>query len=147
MTESYLVNTGVFLRWYVDQNGFEHAREIQQHFLDGGLELQTVDFVCIELAEVLRKKGYLAKLLTRDECLAAARDLDDLGIEINSTSTEILQVAVGLAVDRNLRVFDALLVAHALIRKVAVLTADAKLCKAVDGVVHTTLLDGVVIHS
>jgi hypothetical protein len=25
-----VVDTGVFLRWFVDQDGFEHARELQQ---------------------------------------------------------------------------------------------------------------------
>jgi hypothetical protein len=30
-----VVDTGVFLRWFVDQDGFEHARELQQKLLDG----------------------------------------------------------------------------------------------------------------
>ncbi|MCW2945330.1 MAG: hypothetical protein JWR24_2047 [Actinoallomurus sp.] len=30
VAEAYLVDTEVFLRWFIDQDGFEHAREIQQ---------------------------------------------------------------------------------------------------------------------
>jgi hypothetical protein len=30
VADAYVVDTGVFLRWFVDQDGFEHARELQQ---------------------------------------------------------------------------------------------------------------------
>ncbi|SEG73869.1 hypothetical protein SAMN04489712_110164 [Thermomonospora echinospora] len=50
MADAYLVDTGVFLRWFVDQEGFEHAREIQQAFLDGTVLLETVDFARVEVA-------------------------------------------------------------------------------------------------
>jgi hypothetical protein len=29
VADAYVVDTGVFLRWFVDQDGFEHARELQ----------------------------------------------------------------------------------------------------------------------
>jgi Predicted nucleic acid-binding protein, contains PIN domain len=143
VAEAYLVDTSVFVRWYVDQVGFEHAREVQKRFLDGAVGLETVDFVRVELAEVLRKKGYLEQRLTRQECLEAARDLDDLGVVVHPTSVATLQLAIALTVDRSLRTYDALLVAHAINRALPVLTADARLCRAVVGVVPTVLLDGI----
>jgi hypothetical protein len=30
VADAYVVDTGVFLRWFLDQDGFEHARELQQ---------------------------------------------------------------------------------------------------------------------
>jgi hypothetical protein len=32
VADAYVVNTGVFLRWFVDQDGFEHARDLQQNW-------------------------------------------------------------------------------------------------------------------
>ncbi len=59
MADAYIVDTGVFLRWFVDRPGFEHAREVQEAFLDDLVELETADFARIEVAGVLRKKGLL----------------------------------------------------------------------------------------
>ncbi len=43
MADSYVVDTGVFLRWFVDQDGFEHAQELQQELVDGSItEIQRM---------------------------------------------------------------------------------------------------------
>jgi predicted nucleic acid-binding protein len=76
---SWLADTGVFLRWFTGQDGFEHAREIQRAMLIGRASLETVDFARVEVAGVLRKKGLLAGRLTREEFTAAVRVIDDLG--------------------------------------------------------------------
>ncbi|MEV0235109.1 hypothetical protein [Nonomuraea sp. NPDC050786] len=60
MADAYIVDTGVFLRWFVDQPGYEHAREMQDAFLRGQVMLETADFARIEVAGVLRKKGLLS---------------------------------------------------------------------------------------
>ena len=30
VADAYVVDTGVFLRWFIGQDGFEHARGLQQ---------------------------------------------------------------------------------------------------------------------
>lgn len=35
MADAYVADTGVFLRRFVDQDGFEHARGLQQKLVDG----------------------------------------------------------------------------------------------------------------
>lgn len=57
VADAYVVDTGVFLPWFVDQDGFEHARELQRRLVDGSISVETVDFVRVEVAGVLRKKG------------------------------------------------------------------------------------------
>lgn len=32
------------MRWFVDRDGFEHARELQRKLLDGAAAVETVDF-------------------------------------------------------------------------------------------------------
>lgn len=144
MTDAYVVDSGIFVRWYVDQNGFEHAREVQQRFLDGDVRLETTDFTRVEVANILRKKGFLGKLLDRDMFLAAVRDIDDLGVLVHTTNCDRLERAAALAIDHSLRIYDAVLVQIALEQGLPLLTTDAKLCKAVDGLISTELLRGVL---
>lgn len=140
---AYVVDTGVFLRWFVRQVGWEHARDLRSGFLAGDVVLETVDSVRVELAHVLRTKGFLPGLLSRDQVLASVRSVDDLGITVHRIDADTLERATALAIDRNLRLFDALVANCALERGLPLLTSDAKLCRAVEGLVSTDLLRGV----
>jgi hypothetical protein len=64
VAEAYLADTGVFLRWFIDQQEFEHAREVRRDLIDDSVLLETLDFARVEVAGVLRKKGLLAGRLT-----------------------------------------------------------------------------------
>ncbi|MET9063568.1 type II toxin-antitoxin system VapC family toxin [Streptosporangium sandarakinum] len=142
-TDGYLVDTGVFLRWFVDQDGYEHAREIQQAYLGGGLRLETVDFARVEVAEVLRKKGLRAGRLDRAMFLAATRVIDDLGVVVHACDVDRVQRAASIAVDYSLRMFDALFVQAALERQPPLLATDVKLGRAVNALVPIEVLRGV----
>jgi predicted nucleic acid-binding protein len=132
----------VVVRWYVDQDGFAHARRVLDEFLRGDVHLETTDALRIELAHVLRTKGLLKGLLGRAEYLDAVRFVDDAGITVHWTSAERLERSAALAADRNLRFFDALFVDRAIERGLPLLTGDAKLCRAVGGMLSTELLQG-----
>jgi predicted nucleic acid-binding protein len=84
VADAYVVDTGVFLRWFIDQDGFEHARGLQQRLIDGSATAETVDFDRVEVAGVLRKKGFLAGRLTLEEFTAAVRVIDDIGVWLRS---------------------------------------------------------------
>ncbi len=141
--DRYIVDTGVFFRWYVDQDGFEHAREVQKRWLDGTLELETVDFVRIELAELLRKRGYLDRLLDLDEYVEAAALLDvSDDLRIHPVDADALALAARLAATRTLRLFDALLVSQALSSDLPLLTSDVKLARAANRIVEVEVLRG-----
>lgn len=141
--QAYVVDTGVFVRWYVDQDGFEHAREVRDGFLEGAVQLSTTDLARVELAEVLRKKGLLLGRLDPGEYLSAVRDIDDLGVTVRPTEADVLVRAAALAARLRLRVFDALFVDLALSSGTTLLTTDLRLMRAVSGVVSTELLRGV----
>lgn len=98
--EAYLVDTAVFVRWVLEQVGFQHALEIQEAFLAGQVVLETVDIVRIELAHVLRKKGLLERRLGRAEYLTAVRTIDDLGIVVHVTDVDALERAADRCRDR-----------------------------------------------
>jgi predicted nucleic acid-binding protein len=140
---SYVVDTSVFLRWWVEQSGWEHARQVQEDFLSGSAPLATPDFTRIELAEVLRKRGLVPGLLSEDEFLVAVRSLDVLGVELVLLDSAGLQRAAALAARRSLRLFDALGASLALDRGLPLLTGDARCARALAGVVDVEVLTGV----
>jgi predicted nucleic acid-binding protein len=140
VADAYIVDSGVFLRWFIDQPGFQHARQLQRSFLAGSVSLETPDFARIEVAGVLRKKGLLAGLLNGEEFRASVRVIDDLGVFVHPTDADRLERAADLAARLTLRMYDALFAQLALERDLPLLTTDAKLCNAVHGVVRTELL-------
>lgn len=144
MTErAYVVDTGVFVRWYVDQDGYQHAREVRDAFADGAVQLSTTDLARVEVAEVLRKKGLLPGRLDLEQYLGAVSTIDDLGVDVQDTDAEVLGRAAALAARRRLRVFDALFVDLSLRTGHTLLTTDARLARAVGALVSTELLRGV----
>lgn len=140
MAERFLVDTSVFVRWYLQQDGFEDALTIRSAYRTGSVELETVDFVRYELGHVLRTHGLCKKRLTEAEYVAAVRSIDDIGVRVHITSADLLEQAAGLAARRMLRFFDALLIAWSIELGVTVLTADKKLCTAAAGVARTRLV-------
>lgn len=142
VADGYVVDTGVFVRWYVPQVGYEHAREAQAAFFAGDLELTTTDAARYELPHVLRKVGLLHGHLTAEECVIAARALDDLELLVRPDA-DALQRAAALARDRTLRFFDALFVDLALVRSLPLLTSDAGLARATAGLLPVVVLRGI----
>jgi predicted nucleic acid-binding protein len=140
----YVIDTGVLARWYLEQPGYEHAREIRGAFLTGEVSLVTADTVPFELADVLRRKGFVPGWLDRTEYLAAVRGPFDLGVDVHVVDADRLERAATLAVDRHVQVFDAVLVDLALRRGTTLLTADAKLHRGQGGSVPIELLRGSV---
>ncbi|MGH8575048.1 MAG: type II toxin-antitoxin system VapC family toxin, partial [Gammaproteobacteria bacterium] len=116
MADRFVVDTSVFLRWYVPQIGFEHAREVRRDFLTGAVALETVDSTRFELGHVLGTKGLLKGHLSAAQYRAAVRSIDDLGITIHGTDADALERAGVLTTQCNLRFFDALLVDRTLQR-------------------------------
>lgn len=142
MADRYLVDTSVFVRWYIEQVGFEHALRIQDAFLAGEIVLETVDSVRFELGHVLRKQGLLKRRMSREEYLVAARSLDDLDVVVHATDGERLERAAALAADTPMGFLDALLVDRSLELDLTLLTADARLCNASARLVRSELLEG-----
>jgi predicted nucleic acid-binding protein len=135
-----VVDTTVFVRWFLDQEGYEHAREIRQRFVLAEIGLITSDMARIELAHVLRQKGLLAGRLDRTTYLDAVRSLDFSGVEIRNTDVDVLGRAAEGAIRLSLKIFDALFVDLALQTGDTLLTSDARLARAVAGQVSVEIL-------
>lgn len=139
----YVVDTSVLLRWFVEQVGWQHAQRVRDQFLAGEVELLTPEFTRVELAEVLRKKGLLAGVLSEDEYLDAVQVLDVLEVEMAVLDDADLVRAAALAGRHSLRMFDAIGAALALDRGLPLLTGDARSARALTGVVEVEVLNGI----
>ena len=139
VADAYEVDTGVFLRWFIDQDGFERARELQQQLIDGAVTAETVDFARVEVAGVLRKKGFLVGRLTLEEFTAAVRAID-IGVAVHPTTADRLERAAEMAARRMLGMYDALFVQLAQELNLPLLTSDAKLARAAEGMIQVELL-------
>ncbi len=140
MADAYVVDSGVFLRWFIEQDGFEHARGLQQRLVEGGAAAETVDFARVEVAGVLRKKGFLAGRLTLEQFTAAVRVIDDIGVTVHPTTADRLERAAELAARKTLGMYDALFVQLAQELDLPLLTSDTKLGRAVDGMIQVEFL-------
>ncbi len=143
MVDRYVVDTGVLLRWYVDQPGFEHAREIQDALLEGTVELLAPGLARLEFADVLRRKALLPGLVDRADYLAAVEDLSALGVTFLSRDLDAVLRAAALSADRMIRLYDAVFVELALSTGAVLLTNDLRLVRGVGGLVSTEVLRGV----
>lgn len=140
---SYVVDTSVFLRWWVEQVGWQHAQRVRDQFLAGDVVLITPEFTRVEHAEVLRKKALLDGILNEAEYLDAVASLDVLGVDLVPLDRDDLVRAAALGARRNLRMFDALGASLALDRGLPLLTGDARCARALAGVVEVEVLEGI----
>lgn len=140
---TYVVDTSVFVRWWVEQVGWQHAQRVRDDLVAGDAVLITPEFTRIEHAEVLRKRGLLDGVLTENEYLAAVQALDVMGIDLVALDNAGLVRAAALAAKRSLRMFDALAASLALDRGLPLLTGDARSARALAGVVEVEVLEGI----
>lgn len=128
----YVVDTSVFVRWFLRQTGWQQARTYRNDYISGEIGLHTMECARFELPHVLRTKGLLAGKLTAEEFWAAVRMIDDLGIAVEPMSVDTLEQAAQLAVEANLRFFDAVFLHRSLASGLMLLTADLALAHSAE---------------
>lgn len=138
MADRYVLDTSVVIRWYVDQPGFEHARELR----DTGVDFVAPAVLRWEIANVLRKKGVLAGLLSEQDVVAALQDLPALGVSIVEDDLTTTVAALQLSLRHRLDLRDAAFVLMALQTGLTLLTADARLAREASGLISTEQLRG-----
>jgi predicted nucleic acid-binding protein len=142
VSKAYVIDTCVIVRWYAEQDGFEHARQVRDGFLAGTIRLEAPDICRWELGNVLRKIS-ARHGLTEQQVVQSVSAIDGLGVVVHPTSVADLTIATRLAVRHSLSLFDAAFVSLALRTGLPLLTTDARLVRAVSGMVPTELLRGV----
>lgn len=143
MTDTYVVDSSVLVRWFVDQPGFEHARDWQQRALTQEVELIAPAIARWELGNVLLKKGVRAGRLTDDDLVDAMSLVEAVGVEMVEFDLIRLQRVARLASALGTSFFDAAFTDLAVDRTVPLVTADVRHARAIAGRVSTDVLRGV----
>lgn len=143
VNEGYVLDASVALRWYAPQVGYEHAREVRQALVDGAVRLVAPDICRWEVSNALRRLWLRGALPDAASVITAATDLDVLGVTLQPMGAAETSSAARLALAHSLSLFDAAYVTVALSVGLPLLTADARLARAVNGLISTELLRGV----
>lgn len=132
--ERYLTDTSIFVRWFLKQPGWQEAQRYRDRFLTEEIELETTECARVELPHVLRTKGLLTGKLTTDDYRAAVRIVDDFEIPFESLTADVIEASALLAVEHNLRFFDAVFLQRTVEADLVLLTTDGGLAGAADRV-------------
>ncbi|OGC22144.1 hypothetical protein A3J90_01820 [candidate division WOR-1 bacterium RIFOXYC2_FULL_37_10] len=123
-----VLDASVVLKWFVQENGSDKSREIQNKYLAGSIKIIVPDLLLYEISNVLRyNKSFSKKEI--DEILTS---LSEMGIEVFPINYNLIKDAVNLAYKFDITVYDACYVALALTLSTNLITADAKLLKKAD---------------
>ena len=122
-----VVDASVAVKWFVEENLRQEARLLVKQ----GHELVSPDFILIETANIAWKKalrGEIGKDQARTIVAAVSQYVPTL-----YPSSELMDRALELAFALNHPVYDCLYLSCADIADGVLITADEKLCKAVQG--------------
>jgi predicted nucleic acid-binding protein len=142
MSESWVLDSSVAIRWYLEQPGHEHAREIRDRMVAGDVSLVAPAVLRWELGDVLRRKGVLNGILATEDVVDALAGLTALGVEIVEDDDASTRAALRFALDHRISLFDAAFVVLAIRTGRPLLTADARLARGVSQYLSTAVLRG-----
>ncbi len=118
--KAYLIDTSVLIAWYLPERFSAEAREWQQRFMNGLIELYVPRLHYYEFTNVLRtyvKRGELEVLLARD---ILETHLSASLIVLDPNPLEILKIAL----EYDMTAYDAAFVVPAIERKIPLITAE-----------------------
>jgi predicted nucleic acid-binding protein len=120
----FVVDASVVLKWYVDENEWEPARNL----LASQAELHAPDLLPVECANTLWKKNR-RRDLALDEGTAILREILAAPIELHACA-DFIDAAWRLATTIDRTIYDSLYAALAMAIDCPLVTADAKLANA-----------------
>lgn len=124
MPLSTVLDTSVFIKWFRQGEVLaEQALALRDAYLEGQTVIFMPSLVAYELANVMRYKGDL-NIGRVQEVL---QSLFDMSLEWIMSSNELMRLAVEIAYEYNITVYDSTFVALAKSLKASFITADRQL--------------------
>jgi predicted nucleic acid-binding protein len=123
-----VVDASVAVQWYLP----EAQSEVADRLLDDGYRRHVPDLLFLEVAGVLWKRCHQRGEISAEEVTTIRTRLDEAPLRIHSTR-DLLDDAVGLALETGRTVYDCVYLALAAQLELPVVTADRKLVNAMAG--------------
>lgn len=115
-----VVDASVAIKWYVEEEYREQALNLRRDYYDGRVALASQPLLLYEVANALR---YHVALSSSD-VMSAVNSLLDMQLDLPTPIREVLSVAVDLAFDEGITIYDAVYLALAECLDSKVVTAD-----------------------
>lgn len=117
-----VIDASAAMKWFIKEEESGQMRALLDLIVERKVRALTPDFMLVELANVLR----FARGLTRDDIANAVKAVVVIGVELRSF-LELVERAAGLALGKELTIYDAAYAALAEIEKAKLVTYDKEL--------------------
>lgn len=121
-----VVDTSVVFKWFVPEEGTDHALELRSAHVSGSVRLATSDLCLVELANALR---FRRPIPTAEAITDAIRTILELDIRVVATTPDLIGSAARLSLDHGLSMYDSVFVALASDLGYELVTADGALLR------------------
>jgi len=124
-----IIDASVVVKWFSEEEYTEKALAIRERIRMGEERVIVPDLLLYELANALKYNPSF----DANDVSDALTSIFDMDLEIVTPIPEIINLAVALAFDYNITVYDAFYIALAKDLELTFITADRRLCERVRG--------------
>ena len=124
-----ILDASVVVKWFSEEEYTEKALAIRERIRMGEERVIVPDLILYELANALKYNPNF----DANDVSDALTSIFDMDLEIVTPIPEIINLAVALAFDYNITVYDAFYIALAKDLELTFITADRRLCERVRG--------------
>lgn len=117
-----ILDTSVVLKWFVDEEKSQIARDIRDRYIRGEISINVPDLLLHEVANALLNK----QSFTEHAVTEVVQSIFDMGINIIAPVPHIMKKAINLSYKNKITEYDAHYLALALDMNYKLITADKK---------------------
>lgn len=135
--ENLLLDSSIIVKWFANEDDSDQAIQLVRAAADSDIGLAATDLAFIETSNTLRyKKG-----LSSEDIHQALNALGLMRLTVLPMSSDALHEAIDTAFESGITFYDAYHVAHADLRGLRFVTADAALARSLRGATDVVTLD------
>ncbi len=139
LNKYYVLDSSVVIKWFSKEEYTDIALELRDKFVNGDIEIVVPDLQIYEIANALRYNKYIQK----SEVDNAVKSLVEIGIKVISPKREVMKIAIDIAYDYNLTIYDSYFIALAKELGFIFVTADEQLYKKIKSLNFVKLLKNI----
>ena len=135
--KGYVLDSSVVIKWFSQEEYTDLALKIRDNFVNGNIEIVAPDLQLYEISNALRYN----KNIKKSEVSNAIKSLIELGIRIIVPTEDIMNIAIDIAYEHDLTIYDSYFIALAKELDFIFITSDKKLYNKIKNLGFTKLLN------
>lgn len=134
--KGYVLDSSVVIKWFSQEENTDLALKIRGSFVNGDIEIVVPDLQLYEISNALRYNKSIKKSGVND----AIKSLIEIGIKIIVPTEDIMKIAIDIAYEHDMTIYDAYFIALAKELGFIFVTSDEKLYNKIKNLNFTKLL-------